>query len=769
MKNFLFVFILLFVPMITFSINADSIDSLVIIMEYDSIIILRDVDNNNFYEIKSSDDLLAFAKAVNNGNNSINGELTSDISFNKNLFNKISINFNEIIINDNHDLRTWEPIGNDTNPYKGIFNGQNKNISGLFFNKEVDRYIGLFGYTDNAIIQNINVVESCFSGKWWIGGIVGYNNGIINNCLNDSYILSTNAYAGGICGENHGTILNSINKGEIIGSDNIGGIVGYNKKNIYNSYNKGKIDGSDEIGGIAGYNSDSIYCCYNEGEINGSNYVGGVVGNNQSAYIKNSYNTGNICKGITFILNSGTKIGGVVGYDYYGYICNCYNIGLVNGKKEIGGVAGNAIYKYSKIENCYYLNNTASGGVNNQYQKYALGKDSIAFKSGEVTYLLNNSTTEGDVIWRQKIDNNDSLNTIPTLNGPKVYYGYISCSKDAIMTYTNDSTASKEKLQHTQILSSLNNTIQLKCPKCDTIFAYATITCNNLVYGEIYDPIIQVSEIWEDTTFDITYKLNEDTLISKPTDVGTYTASISINRINASVHYSINQASLFVKAKDNTIVYGEEPVNNGVVYSGFVNEESVNVLDGELEFSYNYNKFNSIGIYNITPYGLSAKNYIINFIDGNLTVIPQKIETVDIIGLKEIYEYNGNAIEPKFSIFYEGIELSLNEDYTITFSNNINIGSATVTINFIGNYTGMLMKNFEIKKSIITKIDGVNDQVYTQFYIIGNNLYVDNYKSNYLIFDVLGHLIYSGNDSLLYLNKGIYILVINDEKIRFII
>lgn len=60
------------------------------------------------------------------------------------------------------------------------------------------------------------------------------------------------------------------------------------------------------------------------------------------------------------------------------------------------------------------------------------------------------------------------------------------------------------------------------------------------------------------------------------------------------------------------------------------------------------------------------------------------------------YAYNGMAKRPDVTATYAGKTLVKNVDYTVAYSNNINIGTAKVTITGMGNYTGTIEKTFEI-------------------------------------------------------------------------
>lgn len=64
------------------------------------------------------------------------------------------------------------------------------------------------------------------------------------------------------------------------------------------------------------------------------------------------------------------------------------------------------------------------------------------------------------------------------------------------------------------------------------------------------------------------------------------------------------------------------------------------------------------------------------------------------------FNYTGQAIEPRVLVYDErGLLLYEDSDYTVTYQNNINPGTATVTIRGIGRYTGFQSLPFYIVKS----------------------------------------------------------------------
>ena len=77
---------------------------------------------------------------------------------------------------------------------------------------------------------------------------------------------------------------------------------------------------------------------------------------------------------------------------------------------------------------------------------------------------------------------------------------------------------------------------------------------------------------------------------------------------------------------------------------------------------------------------------------------------IDSLGFKlslssNSYTYDGKAKTPTVTIKNDTATLIKDTDYTVEYSNNINAGTATVTVTGIGNYTGILTKTFIINKA----------------------------------------------------------------------
>ena len=137
-----------------------------------------------------------------------------------------------------------------------------------------------------------------------------------------------------------------------------------------------------------------------------------------------SGNTGSV-KGST------RSVGGIVGSNY-GEVTACYNTGEVSAPSQVGGICG---YGYGDTENCYWLAGTANAGIGQQSGGIVTNVDpktAEQFASGEVAYLLNGSTSEGDLAWYQNLDNGLGVDVIPVLNSTHgiVYPKYSGCKID---------------------------------------------------------------------------------------------------------------------------------------------------------------------------------------------------------------------------------------------------------------------------------------------------------------------------------------------------
>lgn len=112
--------------------------------------------------------------------------------------------------------------------------------------------------------------------------------------------------------------------------------------------------------------------------------------------------------------------------------------------------------------------------------------------------------------------------------------------------------------------------------------------------------------------------------------------------------------------------------------------------------------------------------------EDNLQYI-QSIKKADIVLLETNFFYDGKAKEPKIMVVLDNIKLKLNEDYTITYKNNVNIGKGKIVIFGKGQYNGIIEKTFkiEVKKGTVLEKETYKYKVLNSnevaFHGIGNN------------------------------------------------
>ena len=204
--------------------------------------------------------------------------------------------------------------------------------------------------------------------------------------------------------------------------------------------------------------------------------------------------------------------------------------------------------------------------------------------------------------------------------------------------------------------------------------------------------------------------LNNDqcdfTVAGAATNVGKYTATVTgLNNRNYKLpatgleqSFEIAKIPLTVTAKNATIVYGDEPSNAGVEFSGFIGEDNEKFLNGSLIYSYDYKQYGDVGEYTITPSGLTADNYEIEFVAGKLTVEPK---AVSIAWGQSSFAYNGAAQVPTATA--EGLVNSDKCDFTVTGA-AVNAGKYSAAVTALNNANYKLPESgleqpFEILKA----------------------------------------------------------------------
>ena len=254
-----------------------------------------------------------------------------------------------VVLTDNIDfnMKEFVPV-----PYfAGVLEGNGKTINKVAFTDE-DNYVGLFSKTaPTAVIRDLDVIGVMKpTGKPFnIGGIVGDNSGMIANCRFEGYVEGYD-YIGGIAGYNGptGIISSCFVTGKITGLHHVGGMCGTNVGLVTGCSSKADINTvTKEVEtGIKDIKVEELFTSLiNEGKqndkkmsIRSSNNpvdIGGIVGHN-TGEISSCVNESKV--GYEHV---GYNIGGIAGRQS-GYVHDCQNKGDLQGRKDVGGIVGQA-------------------------------------------------------------------------------------------------------------------------------------------------------------------------------------------------------------------------------------------------------------------------------------------------------------------------------------------------------------------------------------------------------------------------------------------
>ena len=282
------------------------------------------IEGDGSYTVTTADGLKNVAKLVNEeGKTDINITLDTDLTL----------------------TGEWTPIGTESQPYTGTFDGNGKTITGLTVTGS-DRYTGLLGFikgtVKNVVLTEINITSGTF-----VGGVAGWSFG--------------------------GNIENCSVSGSVSGSD-VGGVVGYQQGgSITGCSSSATVKGTQRAGGVAGATNSgaTLTACYATGDVtvenDGTNnsHAGGVVGYNGGGTLTACYATGSVTGS-----GSGTiYVGGVTGSNNFGILTACYHAkedvsgptgttGGVAGRNFKGSMSGGGI-----ITACYWGDNGQTQGI----------------------------------------------------------------------------------------------------------------------------------------------------------------------------------------------------------------------------------------------------------------------------------------------------------------------------------------------------------------------------------------------------------------------
>lgn len=318
------------------------------------------------YLIKTADDLALLSDAVRQGTPGYSTacyRMTADINFS-------TLN------------SPFRPIGNQSNPFGGQFDGDNHKIIGFKYNSRGAAYASLFGMTvENASIKNLTMEGVTVEGSGEnVAPVVGLNYGNVENVTVAGDVKSYGYYAGGIVAQNVGVLRNVSFTGSVLTCGCGGGLAGISNAWIENAHadvtlTTGALVSTirQEVGGAVGrlmymtaIDKDvALLDTYVSGSVTddiGEYITGGVTGyiGGEATRMERCFNTATVQGTRVETSETDPPTGGILGYGAGGKVSDCYNAGTVvkSGSSEaVGGVVGYlaASYTTNTTTNTYYL------------------------------------------------------------------------------------------------------------------------------------------------------------------------------------------------------------------------------------------------------------------------------------------------------------------------------------------------------------------------------------------------------------------------------
>ena len=254
-----------------------------------------------------------------------------------------------------------------------------------------------------------------------------------------------------------------------------------------------------------------------------------------------------------------------------------------------------------------------------------------------------------------------------------------------------DYTGSVEKtfVIHKKDISGIGSTIQLEKdsyiydgnPKTPSVMV--KMDGKTLVYNTDY-------------TVEYSNNINAGTANVKVKGKGDYTGSVEKTFV---IHKKdISGIGSTIQLEKDSYIYDGEPKTPSVTV------RTDKILIPEVDYIVSYSDNVKVGIATVTVTGIGEycgnKSLQFSIEDASTDDTEQTdISKADVSLSQSSYVYDGKEKRPSVTVKMDGKTLVYGTDYTVEYSNNINVGTAIVTVTGKGSYTGNKISSFSIIKA----------------------------------------------------------------------
>ena len=612
------------------------------------------------------------------------------------------------------DMVDFEMIGlGADSPFTGIFDGNNKTISNLHIDTE-DYEVGLFAElrssetesgTVSPTVKNLTLKGCSFSGDTYIGAIAGYMEGTskIENCKVVNCQVTSNLYAGGIVGYCYaGTVEGNTVKGTTTVTSN------------------------QYSGAIAGKKGD--------GTFKNNKYYYTVTtqkNENESPVVKKDYEQRGLGEGIV-----------VADKTCYDIIEND-SVALYTKTMTTATVANATLASWYSSTNDYTSNSKFAPGVENDaYIKvtptagYAVSSVTVTYMEGEtvktITPVLDNDKTgDGDSIY---------VFTMPDADVDVTATLVFDISNENYTASIADTTYTGEPLEPTTVTLKISQDEEIELTN-GTDFDITKYQFVGYDLEDVDEPInagdyyvtIEGKGNYTGTATVFGYKINRANIPSGKYTVPTMKSGLTYTGADQAL---VNAGSVDESLKDIVELkyYHKSITKDEYEGTGY----SFPCEPGDGVYKANVPKEKNAGYYAIVYKFFGGDNYYDIPSTGLMKVA---IDTADIAKatIEEIADstYTGKAIKPNPTVTFgqTPIELTANTDYTVAYTNNVNVGKATFTITGKGNFKGTQSTYFNIVNKTLN-ITFAENQTWASFYNTTEDFNLPNNMMAYIVTEI---------------------------------
>ena len=416
------------------------------------------------------------------------------------------------------------------------------------------------------------------------------------------------------------------------------------------------IKGQNRVGAICGYISEGFVTnCSITGKVEGANSVGGGIG---YVYNNDDYVYSLISASVDV---KGTKcVGGLIGFIDTGTarvkasITSCFVQGNVTGEISVGGILGNSQCD-GTISGCGFRGNVSGnrfvggieGGSNAMADDLSLEKcfSFVTLTSSYVSPTKSGQYSGG--LCGRLIGSASDCFSRGSVSG--------TTNTGGLFGYANRGRIEK---------CYFDGTVSGQGPKVGGLIGEGSTYCN------LYSSNVSISSSVASSNS------TPKRVIGYAEDLSKISQCKAYNRMIVIANGSEIDPSTIEDSKQNGTGVGATTLKQQNTYSSM---------------GWDFTNTWTIKESECFPYLKIAEEYITQKDVSSLTII-----------LEVAVTYNGSAQTPAVMVIDGTTTLTNGTDYTVSYSNNINVGTATVTITGKGNYTGTKTATFTIQKAPLT-------------------------------------------------------------------